>query len=80
MAIDSVCWKSLPLRNIQCECFLEVNNGVSGNNIIRQGVLIAYHSIAEFIICNVKFKLRGLKLKRWPLVEILEVEVLICIN
>ena len=44
-------------------CFLEVNNGVSGNNRIRQVVLDAYDSIAELILCNVKFKLRGLKFK-----------------
>ena len=45
------------------KCFLEVNNGSSGNNRIRQGVPVAYYSIAELIICNVKFKLRGLKFK-----------------
>ena len=45
------------------KCFLEVNNGVSGNNTIRQGVPVAYDSIAELILCNVKFKLRGLKFK-----------------
>ena len=50
------------------KCFLEVNNGVSGDNRIRQGVPVitvpvAYDSIAELILCNVKFKLRGLKFK-----------------
>ena len=45
------------------KCFLEVNNGVCGNNIIRQVVPVAYDSIAELIICNVKLKLRGLKFK-----------------
>ena len=45
------------------KCFLEVNNGVSGNNRIRQGVPVAYDSIAELILCKVKFKLRGLKFK-----------------
>ncbi len=45
------------------KCFLEVNNGVSGDNRIRQGVPVAYDSIAELILCNVKLKLRGLKLK-----------------
>ena len=49
----------MPLRNVQCE----VNNGVSGNNRIRQGVPVAYDSIAELILCNVKFKLRRLKFK-----------------
>ena len=29
------------------KCFLEVSNGVSGNNRIRQGVPVAYDSIAE---------------------------------
>ena len=33
------------------KCFLEVINGVSGN------------SIAEWIVCNVTIKLRGLKFK-----------------
>ena len=45
------------------KCFLEVNNGVSGNNRIRQGVPVAYDAIAELILCNVKLKLRGLKFK-----------------
>ena len=45
------------------KCFLEVSNGVSGNNRIRQGVPVAYDSVAELILCNVKFKLRGLKFK-----------------
>ena len=45
------------------KCFLEVNNGVSGNNRIRQGVPVAYDSIAELILCNVRFKLRRLKFK-----------------
>ena len=44
-------------------CFLEVINGVSGNHRIRQVVPVAYDSIAELILCNVKLKLRGLKLK-----------------
>ena len=35
------------------KCFLEVNNGVSGDNRIRQGVPVAYDSIAELILCNV---------------------------
>ena len=46
------------------ECFLEVNNGVSGNNRIRQVDALAYDSIAELILCNVKLKVRGFKLKR----------------
>ena len=53
------------------KCFLEVNNGVSGNNRIRQGVPVAYDSIAELIICNVKLKLRGLPFKtvdQFPLI------------
>ena len=45
------------------KCFLEVNKGVSGNKRIRQGVPVAYASIAEFILCNVKLKLRGVKFK-----------------
>ena len=45
------------------KCFLEVNNGVSGNSRIRQGVPVAYDSIAELIFCNVKLKVRGLKFK-----------------
>ena len=45
------------------KCFLEVNNGGSGNNRISQVVPDAYDSIAEFILCNVKLKLRGLKFK-----------------
>ena len=45
------------------KCFLEVNNGVSDNNRIRQGVPVAYDSIAELILCNVQFKLGGLKFK-----------------
>ena len=46
------------------KCFLEVNNGVSDNNRIRQGVPVAYDSIAELILCNVK---RGLKFKKGDL-------------
>ena len=60
--------------------FLEVNNGVTGDNRIRQGVPVAYDSIAELILCNVKFKLRGLKFKTVTSGGIVEVEVLICIN
>ena len=45
------------------QLFLEVNNGVSSNTIIMQDVPIAYASIADLILCNVKLKLRGLKLK-----------------
>ena len=45
------------------QLFLEVNNGVSGNNIIMQDVPVAYDSIADLILCNVKLKLRGLKFK-----------------
>ena len=45
------------------KCFLEVNNGGSGNNRIRQVVPVAHDSIAELIICNVTLKLRGLKFK-----------------
>ena len=37
-----------------------LNNGVSGNNGIRQVVPVAYDSIAELILCNVKLKLRDL--------------------
>ena len=43
--------------------FIEVNNGVSGNNRIRQVVPVAYDSIAQLILCNVMLKLRGLKFK-----------------
>ena len=43
------------------KCFLVVNNGVSGNNRIRQGVPVAYDSIAELILCNVKLKVVKLK-------------------
>ena len=35
-------------------CFLEVINGVNGNIRIRQVVPVAYDSIAELILCNVK--------------------------
>ena len=45
------------------QCFLEVNNGVGGNNRIRQVVPVPYDSIAEVILCNVKLKLIGLKFK-----------------
>ena len=45
------------------KCFLEVHNGGSGNNRIRQVVPVAYDSIAELILCNVTLKLRGLKFK-----------------
>ena len=45
------------------KCFLEVINGVSGNNRIRKFVPVAYDSIAEMILCNVTLKLRGLKFK-----------------
>ena len=45
------------------KCFLGVNNGVSGNNRIRQVVPVAYDSIAELILCNVTLKLIGLKFK-----------------
>ena len=45
------------------KCFLEVNIGVSGNNRIRQVVPVAYDSIAELILYNVKLRLRGLKFK-----------------
>ena len=45
------------------KCFLEENNGVCGSNRIRQGVPVAYDSIAKLIICNVKLKVRGLKFK-----------------
>ena len=38
-------------------------NGVSDNNEIRKFVPVAYASIAELIICNVKLKLRRLKFK-----------------
>ena len=40
-----------------------MNNGVGGNNRIRQVVPVAYDSIAELILCNVKLKLRGVKFK-----------------
>ena len=53
----------MPLRNVQCKGFLEVNNGCSGNNRIRQVVTVAHDSIAELIICNVTLKLRVLKFK-----------------
>ena len=45
------------------KCFLEVINGVRGNNRIRKFVPVVYNSIAEMIICNVKLKLRGLPFK-----------------
>ena len=47
------------------KCFLEleVNNGITGNNRIRQVVPVAYDSIAELILCNVTLKLRGLTFK-----------------
>ena len=45
------------------KCFLEVHNGGSGNNRIRQVVPVAYDSIAELILCNVTLKLRCLKFK-----------------
>ncbi len=45
------------------KCVIEVINGVSGNNRIRQVVPVAYDSIAELIICNVLLKLRGLTFK-----------------
>ena len=45
------------------KCFLEVNNGGSCNNKIRQVVPVAHDSIAELIFCNVTLKLRGLKFK-----------------
>ena len=45
------------------KCFLEVHNGGSGNNRIRQVVPVAYDSIAELILCNGTLKLRGLKFK-----------------
>ena len=51
----------MPLQNVQC--FLEVINGVSGNNRIRKFVPVGYDSIAEMILCNVKLTLRGLKFK-----------------
>ena len=49
----------MPLRNVQCE----VNNIGSGNNRISQVVPVAYDSIAELILCNVKLKLIGLTFK-----------------
>ena len=55
MSVESQCHFEM----YSAKCFLEVNNGVSGNNRIRQGVPVAYDSIAELILCNVKFKLRG---------------------
>ena len=42
------------------KCFIEVNNG---NNRTRKVVPVAYDSIAELILCNVKLKLRGLYFK-----------------
>ena len=51
------------------KCFLEVNNGVSGKNRIRQGVPVAYDSIAELILCNVKFK-SGTRTKRQKLIYV----------
>ena len=57
MPIKSVFGKSVPLRNVQY--FLEVINGVSGNNRIRKFVPVAYDPIAEIILCNVKLKLRS---------------------
>ena len=53
----------MPRLNVaySAQCFLEVNNGDSGNIIIRQVVPVAYYSIAEIILCNVKLTLRGQK-------------------
>ena len=43
--------------------FLEVINCVSSNNKISKFVPVAYDSIAEMIICNVKLTLRCIKCK-----------------
>ena len=44
------------------KCFLEVINGVGGNNRFRKFVPVACDSMVEMILCNIKIKLRGLKL------------------
>ena len=56
MSVESQC-------GFGAKCFLEVKNGISGNNRIRQVVPVAYDSIAELIFCNITPKLRGLKFK-----------------
>ena len=62
------------------KCFLEVNNGGSGNNIIIQVVPVAYDSIAELILCNVTLKLRGFKFKTVTSGGDSRGKVFICIN
>ena len=72
MSVESRCFFEI----CSAKCFLEVINGVSGNNRIRKFDPVAYDSIAEMILCKVKLKLRGLR----PLVEIVEVEVFYIIH
>ena len=59
MPVENLCL----FETYSARCFLEMNNGVSGNNRIRKFVPVAYDSIAEKNICNVKLKMRGLKFK-----------------